>query len=98
MVIIVSKNNKNAQKVKRSDIKEEAYLQKYIHENPDAIPIYEINENKRLIVVSREFLTNSGPIDALAFDQDGEIYIVETKLYKNPDKRKVLAQLLDYGA
>lgn len=98
MVIIVSKNNKNAQKVKRSDIKEEAYLQKYIHENPDAIPIYEINENKRLLVVSREFPTNSGPIDALAFDQDGEIYIVETKLYKNPDKRKVLAQLLDYGA
>ncbi|MCX6740936.1 MAG: hypothetical protein NTY61_00860, partial [Candidatus Parcubacteria bacterium] len=27
-----------------------------------------------------------------------DIYIVETKLYKNPDKRTVVAQALDYGA
>jgi hypothetical protein len=31
-------------------------------------------------------------------DADGNIYIVETKLYKNPDKRTVVAQVLDYGA
>ncbi len=34
----------------------------------------------------------------LAFDAEGEIYIIETKLYKNPDKRRVIAQMLDYGA
>ncbi len=26
------------------------------------------------------------------------IYVIETKLYKNPDKRTVVAQALDYGA
>jgi len=98
MVVIVSKNNKNAKKIDKTGVPNEAYLQEYIHDNPDAIPIYEIDENKRLIVVSREYPTNSGPIDALAFDQDGEIYIVETKLFKNSDKRHVIAQMLDYGA
>lgn len=34
----------------------------------------------------------------LGVDKDGEIYIVETKLYKNSDKRLVVAQILDYGA
>ena len=34
----------------------------------------------------------------MGFDRDGEIYIIETKLYKNPDKRLVVAQVLDYGA
>jgi len=38
------------------------------------------------------------PIDAVGIDRDGEIYLVETKLYKNPDKRNVVAQVLDYGA
>ena len=98
MVIIVSKNSKNAKKIKPSQVKDEAYLQEYIHENPDIIPVYEIDENIRILVVAREFPTNSGPIDAIALDQYGEIYIVETKLYKNPDKRKVIAQILDYGA
>lgn len=41
---------------------------------------------------------SSGPIDALATDGDGRLYLIETKLYKNPDKRLVLAQILDYGA
>src|SRR5690606_839812 len=41
---------------------------------------------------------DSGPIDALGVDQNGHIYLIETKLYKNPDKRTVVAQVLDYGA
>lgn len=98
MVIIVSKNNRDARKVLRSVIIKEDYLQKYIQDNPETIPVYEIDEDKRLLVVSREFPTNSGPLDALAIDQSGDIYIVETKLYKNPDKRKVVAQVIDYGA
>ena len=40
----------------------------------------------------------SGPVDAFAVDADGDVYLIETKLYKNPDKRLVLAQVLDYGA
>lgn len=98
MAIIVSKNGKNAQKVSKSDFEKEDYLQNYIHKNPESIPVYEIEEDKKLFVVKREFPTNAGPIDALAVDKDGDIYIIETKLYKNPDKRTVVAQALDYGS
>jgi len=98
MAIIVSQNGKNAKKVDKSSFEKEGYLQNYIHENPESIPVYEIEEDKRLLVLVREFSTESGPIDALAVDKDGDIYIVETKLYKNPDKRTVVAQALDYGA
>lgn len=98
MAIMISKKGSNAQTVDKSEFKDEAMLQEYIHKNPEAIPLYKIEEDKKLFVVKREFQTNSGPIDALAIDKDGDIYVVETKLYKNPDKRKVVAQALDYGA
>lgn len=98
MAIIISQNGKNAKKVDKSTFEKEDYLQDYIQNNPESIPVYEIEENKRLFVVAREFSTESGPIDAFAVDKDGDIYIVETKLYKNPDKRTVVAQALDYGA
>ena len=98
MAIIISKEGKNAQKIEKSDFEQEDYLQKYIHENPESLPLYEIKEDINLLIVAREFPTDSGSIDALGFDKDGEIYIIETKLYKNPDKRLVVAQVLDYGA
>lgn len=98
MSIIISKQGQSAQKLDRAEFEKEDYLQNYIHENPESIPVYEIEADKKLLVVAREFPTESGPIDALAIDKDGDIYIVETKLYKNPDKRTVVAQALDYGA
>jgi len=98
MTIVISQDGKNAQVIEKSKIQTESFLQEYIHNNPGVIPIYEIEENKKLFIAKREFPTNSGPIDALAIDDSGNIYIVETKLYKNPDKRLVVAQALDYGA
>jgi len=98
MAIIVSKNGKNAKKIEKSAFEQEDYLQKYIYNNPESIPLYDIKEDIRLLILAREFSTSSGSIDALGVDKDGEIYLVETKLYKNPDKRLVVAQVLDYGA
>jgi hypothetical protein len=98
MSIIISQDGKKALRIDKSLFEKEGYLQNYIHENPESIPVYEIEEDKKLFVVAREFSTESGPIDALAIDKDGDIYVVETKLYKNPDKRTVVAQALDYGA
>lgn len=98
MAIIISKNNEDSEKIDPTDFSAEKNLQEYIQNNPDAIPLYEIAEDTRLFVAAREFYTDSGPIDALGFDRYGNIYIVETKLYKNPDKRTVVAQALDYGA
>ena len=98
MTIIITKNGKDAKKIDKSDFEKEEYLQKVIYENPESIPLYDIKEDIELLVLCREFPTNSGPIDALGVDKDGNIYLVETKLYKNPDKRLVVAQVLDYGA
>ncbi len=98
MGIIVTKKGKEAKVIDKSDFQKEHDLQEYISKNPESIPIYELKEEKRLFVAKREFPTRSGPIDALAVDEDGDIYVIETKLYKNPDKRTVVAQALDYGA
>ena len=98
MSIIISKNGKNAVRVEKSSFDKEDFLQQYIYENPESIPLYDIKEDIQLLILAREFPTNSGPIDALGIDRDGEIYIVETKLFRNPDKRTVIAQALDYGA
>lgn len=98
MSIIISKNFKNAVKIDKSSFILEDNLQQYIYDNPESIPLYDIKEDIKLLVLAREFPTASGPIDAIGVDRDGEIYLVETKLYKNPDKRMVVAQVLDYGA
>lgn len=98
MAIIISNNGIGAVKVDKSTFDKEDHLQKYIYDNPESIPLYDIKEDVRLLILAREFQTNSGPIDAIGIDQYGDLYIVETKLYKNPDKRTVVAQALDYGA
>lgn len=85
-------------KIEKPFIDQEDYLQQYIYDNPDTIPLYEIKEDIRICILAREVPTHIGSINALGIDKDGEIYIIETKLYKNPDKRLVVAQVLDYSA
>lgn len=87
-----------AKKLDLKAVSDERQLQKYIVENPECLPTDEIEEGLRLVVVAREFASGSGPIDALGLDEDGAVYVIETKLYRNADKRRVVAQVLDYGA
>ncbi|MDP3696469.1 MAG: hypothetical protein Q8R55_00370 [Candidatus Taylorbacteria bacterium] len=98
MAIIISQNGKNAKRVERSQIEKEGYLQQYILDNPESIPLYDIKEDVRLLILIRELHTRNGPIDALGIDKEGNIYLIETKLFKNNDRRDVVAQVLDYGA
>lgn len=98
MTIILTKDGDQTTKLERSTFVDEAKLQEYIHKNPESIPVDEIESGLNLLILAREFPTNSGPIDALGIDQKGNLYIIETKLYSNADKRRVLAQVLDYGA
>lgn len=98
MTIIITKDGKKAKKINESNFVNEDNLQSFIYENPDSVPLYDIDEDIRLLILAREVPTNSGPVDAIGIDETGEIYVIETKLYKNPDKRLVVAQVLDYGA
>ena len=98
MSIIVSQNGKNAKRIEKSAFDSEDSLQEYIYNNPEVIPIDEIEDGLKLFIAAREFQVGSGRIDALGFDQRGNIYVIETKLARNSDKREVVAQVLDYGA
>lgn len=98
MSIIISKDGDKAKKISESRFANEDKLQNYIYDNPESIPLYEIDEDIKLLILAREVPTQSGPIDAIGIDIKGNVYIIETKLYKNPDKRLVVAQVLDYGA
>ena len=98
MAIIVQREGERAQVIQPAGFPEEADLQRYVCKNPQVLPIGEIKEDAQFTVLDREIPVASGSIDILGVDSDGDLYIVETKLFKNSDKRKVLAQVLDYGA
>jgi hypothetical protein len=98
MAIIITKKGSKATKIDPSQFPQEDSLQEYIFNNPESVPIYDIRDDIKLLIIAREFATASGPIDAVGIDNVGDIYLIETKLYKNPDKRQVVAQVLDYGA
>lgn len=97
-MILISTGNQGIVKLEPKEIGEEEFLQSYINQNPEVIPLDDLKDGVRLLILGREFPTQSGPIDVLALDQDGDLYIIETKLFKNADKRKVIAQMFDYGA
>jgi hypothetical protein len=98
MSVVVSRGGKDARRLEPHVFENEEYLQRYVQANPDCIPLHELREGTQLLVLAREFPTDSGSIDALAVDQDGSVYLIETKLFRNTDKRRVIAQVLDYGA
>lgn len=98
MSVIVTKQGQPARRIEAGKIPQETSLQDYIVQNPEALPLSDLRDDLLFLIVAREFPTVSGPIDALGLDDEGNLYVIETKLYRNSDKRRVLAQLLDYGA
>ena len=99
MSILISKKGEEAKWVESSSFTKEEDLQKYIENNPHSIPLSNYKEDTELLIICREFQTTHGEyIDHVGVDKDGEIYLIETKLYKNSDKRHVVSQVLDYGA
>ena len=96
--MLILSHHEGSTRLEKQSFADEADLQRYLYEHPEAIPLDEISAGSKLHVLGREYPTTSGPIDALGTDQEGNAYLIETKLFKNPDKRAVLAQVLDYGA
>jgi hypothetical protein len=95
---LILTNAKGTVRLDKQPFPNEAALQQYIYEHPEALPLDELDVEGSLSVLAREFRTASGPIDALATDRHANAYLIETKLFKNPDKRLVVAQVLDYAA
>jgi hypothetical protein len=97
MSIIVIRNG-IATRVPVAEFALESTMQTQIAANPSILPLHEIGAGAELVAVVRELSVSAGYIDLLGFDAEGEVYVIETKLARNPDRRTVVAQALDYGA
>lgn len=76
----------------------EAELQRAVAQHPEVLPADELGLGT-LVSVAVELDLGSGPMDLLAVDASGRAVIVEFKRgLENPDVRKVVAQMLDYGS
>jgi hypothetical protein len=100
-ILIRNQKSKGWKMVESVGYGAEAELQDLLANSPSLIPVSEIREGASpLVVAIREFgLPGSGNTDALSFSADGDIAIIECKLAANPEsKRKVIGQILEYGA
>jgi hypothetical protein len=82
-----------------NDLKNESWLQELIYRRPELLPTGEFDDAfTQAVPVARELPTARGPIDILHISPEGGIVVVETKLWKNPEKhRTVVAQVIDYA-
>ena len=82
-----------------SDI-DEAWVQDHLDRFPELVPITDIGPSwGPLVSLGRELPTMAGPVDNMFVSPGGDLTVVETKLWRNPEaRRKVVGQLLDYAA
>lgn len=77
----------------------ERWLQEALFAFPEALPVKEIDPHiGPLIPVCMEIETGSGPADIVFVTPTGQVVLVETKLWRNPQaRREVVGQILDYA-
>ena len=78
---------------------DEVWLQKALYRAPESLPLKEIDPHiGPLIPICMELATEAGPADILYVTPTGNIVLVETKLWRNPEaRRQVVGQILDYA-
>lgn len=78
---------------------QEKWLQQALFKFPECLPVREIDAHiGQLIPVCMELQTGSGPADILYVTPTGQVVLVETKLWRNPEARRaVVGQILDYA-
>ena len=82
-----------------TDGRNEAWLRDLLANNPDLLPIEEVDPSfAPLAPLCIELQTQAGPVDAVFISPSGRLTLVECKLWRNPEaRRKVIAQILDYA-
>lgn len=94
-VLVLNKEKNKIEKVEVSKFDKESELQDIIKKHPEVLSI---PTNGSIVPLVKEFPTSTGQVDLIAFDEGGRIYIIETKLQRNYDKRGALAQLIEYAS
>lgn len=99
-ILIRGQNDKEWHLVESMAYGKETELQRLLAESPGLISIDEVRPKAGpLVFAVQEFGLAVGSIDLLAFTAGGDIAIIECKLAANPEiKRKVIGQVLEYGA
>ena len=92
-------SNEKSHSISKTENFDEVTIQKIIFDFPECIPVSDIDESYNpLIPVCMELTTPVGPLDILMVTPNGDISIIETKLWRNSEaRRKVIAQILDYA-
>jgi hypothetical protein len=76
----------------------EAQLHRLIALHPEVLPAEDVGMGP-LVALANELDCGAGPMDLLATDAQGRLVIIEFKRgTENPDVRKLVAQVLDYGS
>ncbi|TKJ42721.1 hypothetical protein CEE36_06465 [candidate division TA06 bacterium B3_TA06] len=94
-IMVRSKGEKGWKPLDESHYDSEAHLQELLNKDISLIPL----EPPLLVSVSEFGLPGSGATDIIAVNQDGAITIIECKLAKSHEvRRMVIGQLLEYAA
>ena len=83
----------------QNESRDEEWLQRLIHRHPRCLPMEQIEPGfERLIPICIELPVLGGWVDNLLMTPDGNVVMVEVKLWRNPEaRRKVVAQALEYA-
>lgn len=95
-LLISPTGNESIHKVEFSN---ELEIQDLVFNHPEVLPVSDIDESfNPLISICKELRTNAGYLDILMITPNGDLCIVEAKLWRNPEaRRKVIGQILDYA-
>lgn len=97
-ILIRDKATEKARLISEQKIAQESLLHEAIRCHPELIPVTDF-ELGDLVVVGEEAALGGGYADLLCIDASGQIVIIELKRGpENPDSRRVVAQVLGYGA
>ena len=91
--------NNNGVALNKIENIDELSIQNFVFNTPECLPISDINESfNPALPVCKELNTPVGPLDILMATPNGDLIIIETKLWRNPEARRiVVAQILDYA-
>ena len=99
-ILLRNQDQDDWQLVESATYNQEKELHHLLYDSPSLISIDEIRpDSGPLVLAIRELGLSVGSIDLLAFSARGDIAVIECKLAANTEiKRKVIGQVLDYGA
>ncbi len=94
-----STKQKEWQMIDRKKYEGEPHLETMLLNNPELIPMGDLDLPSLKVVISQTGLPGAGKTDLIGVDENGEIAIIECKLANNRGiKREVIGQVLDYAA